>query len=71
MSKAQRGTCRSTGKRRFRDHREATTILHRAFNGRRRAKLDGLPSRRQEQRCYECESCRGWHLTSWATWAAA
>ena len=71
MSKAQRrgaqrrGTCQATGKRRFRDHREATAILHRVRNVRRRAKVEGLDSRRHEERCYECESCHGWHLTSW------
>jgi hypothetical protein len=71
MRKAQRrgaqrrGTCPATGKRRFRDHREAPAILHRVRNVRRRAEAAGLDRRRPEARCYGCESCHGWHLTSW------
>jgi hypothetical protein len=32
---------------------------------RKTAAEDGVPSRRRERRCYECEQCKGWHLTSW------
>lgn len=45
-----------SGKRRFRDHREAVAALAVARSS--------WSSRRRERRCYECPECRGWHLTS-------
>ena len=57
--------CRATGKRRLRDHREATRVLRKCSNARSTAKQEGVDCRRHEVRTYECESCHGWHLTSW------
>ena len=50
-------TCR---KRRFRDKREAMNalILITREGGRDRTPI----------RCYECEKCKGWHLTSQEEW---
>ena len=55
-------TCEATGKRRFRDHREATHVLKNIKNN----------STRQVKPCrvYECDACHGWHFTSWPTWGA-
>lgn len=60
--------CGACGKHRYRDHDEAVASLHRAANARQRAALDGAVTDRREVRAYECDSCRGWHLTSAATW---
>jgi hypothetical protein len=57
--------CRVTGKRRFRDHREATRALRSAVRSRRLAAELGCPCQRREIRAYQCECCLGWHLTSW------
>ena len=67
----RRDTCRSTGKRRFRDHREATKVLRHASSARSYAWQDGAECRRREVRSYECEVCHGWHVTSWAAPTAA
>ena len=65
MSKSHhKDICLATGKRRLRDHLEATRALRTSSNARSRAKRDGIDCRRRELRAYECESCRGWHLTS-------
>ena len=63
--------CGASGKRRFRDHREAITALQRAANQRLRAELEGFLTQRHEVRTYECNACQGWHLTSQPQWAAA
>lgn len=56
--------CVASGKRRFRDHREAVVALQRAASQRRLAELEGVDTHRREVRTYECVVCRGWHLTS-------
>lgn len=63
-------TCPATGKRRYRDKREAVTALHRAQNAGQLAEDLGLDSNRREVRSYQCPSCQGWHLTSWLEWYA-
>jgi hypothetical protein len=51
---ARQVTCR--GKRRYRDHQEATRALHHfAVNGTRDVK---------PVRAYQCPTCNGWHITS-------
>lgn len=55
----RRRVCEATGKRRFRDHREAVRVLHTAVNARSRGEDE-----RRERRCYDCKECNGWHLTS-------
>jgi hypothetical protein len=59
-------SCKTTGKRRFRDHLEVTRALQKSANARSRATQDGATCHRREVRAYECEACHGWHLTSWA-----
>lgn len=51
------------GKKRFRDHLEATRALHTIGN-------NALPGSRRPIRSYECHRCGGWHLTSQRTWGA-
>lgn len=54
----------ASGKRRFRDHREAV----RALSGAMRFRIDDLQrgeaTSRLERRTYFCARCQGWHLTS-------
>ncbi|MGA4507263.1 hypothetical protein ACQB6R_06065 [Propionibacteriaceae bacterium G1746] len=64
----RRDICEVTGKRRFRDHREAVQALHAARNSRKTAAELGQGSSRQECRSYACKACRGWHLTSLPAW---
>lgn len=56
--------CAWTAKVRFRDKREAVAALHNAAARRWFARLDHIATRRAETRCYQCEACQGWHLTS-------
>lgn len=65
------GKCKVTGKRRFRDHREAVKALRGAVTKRHFAEIDGVPTHRRERRTYECSACSGWHLTSWERYEAA
>lgn len=66
MSRSNRKVpCPISGKHRFRDDLEAKRALHRAATSRQAAAEAGLPCRRRECRCYECDHCQGWHLTSW------
>lgn len=52
------------GKVRFPDHESAVEALHGARFSRLRSEELGMATRRQEQRAYRCDICRGWHLTS-------
>ena len=53
-----------TGKRRFKDHRQAVAVLHKAETARAWAKVNDSKSRRGEKRAYPCGLCKGFHLTS-------
>lgn len=53
-----------TGKVRFQDHLAAVHALHKAQTARKFAADAGAPCHRREIRCYACELCKGWHLTS-------
>ena len=55
-----------TGKKRFRDHRDAVSFLHHAHNARGVAARDGASTKLAVVRCYECPACRGFHVTSQA-----
>jgi len=66
-SSNRRDRCRSTGKRRFRDHREALKALQGALTARHFASNNGVPTRRREVRAYQCLACKAWHLTSWTS----
>ncbi|GAB3622644.1 hypothetical protein GCM10027418_07260 [Mariniluteicoccus endophyticus] len=70
-SRWNRNVCAATGKRRFRDHREAVAALWAAANSRQTALEFGLHTNRRERRAYACETCRGWHLTSMVERSAA
>ncbi|GIG20647.1 hypothetical protein Cch01nite_13710 [Cellulomonas chitinilytica] len=56
--------CPESGKRRYRDHHQATDAL----TSTRRQRTDDLArvgaTRRRESRLYRCGSCLGFHLTS-------
>jgi hypothetical protein len=64
---AKPGYCEATGKRRFRDPREATQSLQHLQNLAHQMDEDGRPHRIRVVRKYRCEACQGWHLTSWKT----
>ena len=53
-----------TGKKRFRDHRDAVSFVHHAGNARSRADLDGSTTMLAVVRSYECGLCHGFHVTS-------
>lgn len=55
----ERHRCPATGKRRYRDHKEAV----RAVQGAKRSREEGN-RRAQAVRAYRCLSCSGWHMTS-------
>jgi hypothetical protein len=55
---------RPCGKIRFRDRREAIQALRQASYWRSLASAAGVTTRRLEVRCYDCDLCRGVHLTS-------
>lgn len=57
-----------TGKRRFKDHRQAVDVLHKAKTARTFAELNNARTRRSEKRTYRCGLCNGFHLTSKAEW---
>ena len=60
---AKRYECPS-GKRRFKDHRQAVEVLHQAETARAYARASGTATRRAEVRTYRCSLCKGFHLTS-------
>lgn len=60
---AKRYQC-PTGKRRFKDHRQAVDVLHKAKTARVFARAAGSDTRRAEVRTYRCGLCKGFHLTS-------
>ena len=62
---AKRYECPS-GKRRFKDHRQAVDVLHKAATARAFARASGSDTRRAEVRTYRCALCKGFHLTSLA-----
>ena len=55
---------------RYRDDREADDVLHSLMNQAKRADENGGRHTIRVRRKYRCRSCRGWHLTSWASWGA-
>lgn len=55
-------TCRTSGKTRFRDRKEALEALHAL---RYKTAVTGLPEGHHlPVRAYKCPDCSGWHLTS-------
>lgn len=50
----------ATGKRRYRDKREADHVLHGAASYPKRGVIP--------RRAYYCDRCHGWHLTSKDEW---
>jgi hypothetical protein len=55
-----------TGKKRFRDKRDAVSFLHHATNARATAEADGAETPHRAVRSYSCPLCRGFHVTSQA-----
>ena len=56
--------CEQTGKRRFREQKDAKITLKAAWHLRAIAETNGLQSAWTVQREYYCDLCSGWHLTS-------
>jgi hypothetical protein len=59
-----------SGKIRYRDAREATEALHALSNRASLADERGGEHRIRVKRKYQCNACRGWHLTSQETWSS-
>lgn len=56
--------CPETGKLRLGERKDAKLTLEAARHHRAKAALDGGQSGWTVRREYQCEYCRGWHLTS-------
>lgn len=67
-ARANRDTCPTTRKIRYREDREADDALHSLMNQARLADEYGGRHTIEVRRKYWCHSCHGWHLTSWASW---
>lgn len=61
--------CHHTGKKRFRDSREATRRLQQLHNLARECEEHGRDHTIHVVRKYHCAMCQGWHLTSWENYA--
>jgi hypothetical protein len=59
--------CEASGKRRYRDPRQATRALQSLQNRAGALDEQGRAHTIHQKRKYRCDACRGWHLTSWAT----
>ena len=68
--KPHREHCPVSDKVRYRDAREATDALHSLTNGAALADQLGGEHSIRVKRKYKCGACRGWHLTSQATWTS-
>lgn len=62
--------CHQSGKKRFRDPREATARLQSLLNQARLLDEQGKDHTIHVVRKYRCNACRGWHLTSWENYGA-
>ena len=60
--------CPETGKRRYRDAKQAREALQSAREARHQAKQAGRKSPRREVRAYRCPLCLGHHLTHVRVW---
>lgn len=56
--------CKSSGKKRFRDRKEAKRVVIHARRMKLRAEREGYHTHRLENRTYRCLDCGGWHVTS-------
>jgi hypothetical protein len=63
-------SCPMSGKIRYRDAREATEALHALTNRAARAEQLGGEHGIRVRRKYQCNACRGWHLTSQESWTS-
>lgn len=60
--------CPETGKRRYRDARQAKDALRSARETRQLDAQFGRETRRSEARAYQCPACLGRHLTHLRIW---
>jgi hypothetical protein len=56
--------CQMSGKKRFRDRKEAKRVVIYARRMKLRAEREGYLTNRFENRTYRCPDCGGWHVTS-------
>jgi hypothetical protein len=56
--------CQSSGKKRYRDRKDAKRVVINARRIKLSADGQGLTTRRLENRTYRCHDCGGWHVTS-------
>jgi hypothetical protein len=68
-SKRRFHICEQSGKRRYRDCRDAKLALKAARFTRATAELNRLQASWTVQREYYCDHCDGWHLTSLSAWS--
>lgn len=56
--------CQFSGKKRYRDRKEAKRVVINARRIKLSADREGVPTRRHETRTYRCHDCGGWHVSS-------
>jgi hypothetical protein len=56
--------CKLSGKKRYRDRKEAKRVVILARRNKLYAEQAGVPTHRHENRTYRCHACGGWHVTS-------
>jgi hypothetical protein len=59
--------CDVADKVRYKDHRMATDYLHHIKAKAAKEMAEHGFTNHNEKRSYKCNSCKGWHLTSWET----
>ncbi len=64
MTATHNARCDVTGKKRYRDRKEAKRVVIYARRAKEYAKQQGTHTNRYEDRTYRCHDCGGWHVTS-------
>lgn len=64
MTASHNVRCDASGKKRFRDRKEAKRVVINARRAYAIAIREGKHSNRRENRTYRCNDCGGWHVTS-------
>ena len=65
--KSKKRNC-SSGKSRFKDHKQAIYVLHKMSNQRTNNLRDFGSTTYNQIRVYECNKCSGFHLSSKENW---
>lgn len=64
MTATHNARCTASGKKRYRDRKEAKRVVIYARRAKVFAEQHGMSTHRNENRTYRCDDCGGWHVTS-------